>query len=379
MESIAVNTSANINSNPVKFYLRKMKNRKYYVQISIYNKETKKNFCDYKSLKTTNKNQAITNFNKFVNSYLNFETEIQINRNINIQDFFQEISNHLKTNLEKSTLNIYNLTVRKFIELVGNRILKMINVKDIEEFKEKKLMQNVSRYEVNKEFSCLKSIFNIAIRLNYLIKNPCKYVKKFRIEDSKIKVFTDYEMELLLSSIKDKTLLNIVKFGLWSGLRLNEILNLKYSNINISDSIIEINNTKEFKTKTKKNKIVIINDKLKNLLLEIINEGNPTCEMEINNVFELNKEDKYLFTLNNRNRNISKNYISHLFKAECRKLNLNEDLHFHSIRHTYISNLINKGTPINFVKELVGHANIATTMQYITLNKDELKKYANRV
>jgi len=368
MKQTNLNTAFN---SPLKFYLTKNKKyQKYYVIISKYDAETKKTVNKYKSLKTNNKQIALQHFNNFVNNYNN-NTEIVLNRNITFEDFYKEITNQLKANLSKNTISIYNLTVRKFIEIIGNKMLRLIAVNDIEKFKEIRLSQNVSKFEVNKELSTLKAILNIAIKLNYLNKNVCKYVKKYCIIETKIKIFSDIEIELLLNNIANKTLLNIVKFGLYSGLRLNEILNLQICDIDFVNETISISNKENFTTKNKRNKTIILNDKLKNLLSEVLNQET--------NIFDiaLNSPDKYLFVLQNRNTAINKDYISHIFKKELRKLNLNEDLHFHSLRHTYISNLINKGTPINFVKELVQHSSINTTMKYITLNQTELKKYAN--
>lgn len=364
-------TPAHLINSP-KFYLKKHKNNKYYVVISNYNSETKKNIVSYKSLKTKNKQIALTNFNTFVNAYLNNTTDIRINKNITLQDFYTEITTQLKANLNKNTVKIYSLTVKKFTEIAGNKMLRLISINDIELFKVNRLNQNVSKYEVNKELSTLKAILNISIKLNYLNKNVCKYVKKFAIEETKIKVFTETEINLLLNNIQNTLLLNIVKFAYLTGLRLNEILNIKISDIDINNNVINV-----FQSKTKKNKICIITDKLKSLLNEILLSNSPTPSPT--NVFNMSTPDKYLFTVQNRNTNISKDYISHSFKKELRRFNLNEDLHFHSLRHTYISNLINAGTPLNFVKEIVQHCSIATTMRYITLNKPELIKYANMI
>lgn len=360
-------------NSPLKFYLTKNKKyQKYYVIISHYNSETKKTTNKYKSLKTNNKQIAIQHFHNFVNGYNN-NSEITLNKNITFLDFYKEIENQLKANLNINTIRIYNLTVKKFTEIIGNKMLRLISVSDIEKFKEIRLSQNVSKFEVNKELSTLKAILNIAIKLNYLQKNACKYVKKYSIIEKKIKIFSDVEIELLLANIKNITLLNIVKFGLYSGLRLNEILNIQLADIDFQNELINITNKENFTTKTKKNKTIILNEKLKKLVTEMLNTNTET------NIFDItfNSPDKYLFTVQNRNNAIDKSYISHKFKSELRKLNLNEDLHFHSLRHTYISELVNKKIPLNFIKEIVGHSSIQTTMKYITINQTELKKYAN--
>lgn len=370
-------TNFNSASNTPKFYLSKNKKfQKYYVIINHYDPVTKKTKNQYRSLHTGNKQIALNNFNQFVNNYCNsISNENQINKNILLKDFYSEVLEQLKANLNPHTISIYNLSVRKFIELVGNKILRLITNLDIEDFKVKRLQQAVSKYEVNKELVCLKALFNTAIRMNYLTSNPCRFVKKYTIAETKIKVFSENEIELLLANIQDKTLLNIVKFALWSGLRLNEILNLQVSDIDFLNETIDITNKKNFVTKNKRNKVLILNDKLKCLINEILGINN-----ERSNVFDISagiSPDKYLFTAYGRNFPLNKSSISRKFKSELRKLNLSEDLHFHCLRHTYISSLVQKGVPLNFIREIVGHSSITTTMKYITLNKTELTKYAN--
>lgn len=50
-----------------------------------------------------------------------------------------------------------------------------------------------------------------------------------------------------------------------------------------------------------------------------------------------------------------------------------EHIHWHDLRHTFASWLIQKGTPLQVVKELMGHANIQMTMRYAHLETDNLK------
>lgn len=295
----------------VKFYLKKQKNQKYYVIISEYNTEKKSNEVKYKSLKTNLKQEALIKFNEFIKNHANPEN-LTINKNISIEDFYKEILETLKSNLNKNTIKIYDLSVRKFIEIVKNKMLRLINTNDLELFKTERLKQKVSKFEVNKEMSTLKALFNLAIKLNYLNVNPCKYVKKFNIENNKIKVFSEMELELLINNIKNPLLNNIVKFAILTGLRLNEILNVKLSDIDWNNNVINI-----YQTKTKKFKICILTNKLKELLNNIIPTSTSTS-----NIINFNNTDTFIFTVQGRNSAISKDYISHCFKKECRKLNL---------------------------------------------------------
>ena len=67
------------------------------------------------------------------------------------------------------------------------------------------------------------------------------------------------------------------------------------------------------------------------------------------------------------------------FKRACKKAGLLEtkpSLHFHSLRHGFATNAINKGIPIHHVRTLMGHSNVSTTSVYLEMNpKEALKSY----
>ena len=74
---------------------------------------------------------------------------------------------------------------------------------------------------------------------------------------------------------------------------------------------------------------------------------------------------------------IQEKSISKQFKKILRKLNLNEDFKFHSLRHSAITELIKNNVPLNIVKEIAGHKAITTTMIYSHVKSDDLKQAVN--
>ena len=65
--------------------------------------------------------------------------------------------------------------------------------------------------------------------------------------------------------------------------------------------------------------------------------------------------------------NADKKMISRLFKRACRRAGVPAAIHFHSLRHTFASWLVQAGVDIYRVKELLGHTDIKTTMIYTHL------------
>jgi len=62
-----------------------------------------------------------------------------------------------------------------------------------------------------------------------------------------------------------------------------------------------------------------------------------------------------------------------------RKLNFPEKFHYHSLRHSFITNLIKSGVNINYVKEIAGHSEIKTSLGYIHIVTEDLREAVNKI
>jgi len=74
---------------------------------------------------------------------------------------------------------------------------------------------------------------------------------------------------------------------------------------------------------------------------------------------------------------LNESYISKRFKRAVRSAKLNDDIHFHSLRHSFASALVQRGVSLYAVKELLGHEDIKTTQIYSHLQKENLSKAVN--
>ena len=63
-------------------------------------------------------------------------------------------------------------------------------------------------------------------------------------------------------------------------------------------------------------------------------------------------------------------------KKKVMKLFNRKDLHFHNLRHSFATNLLNKGVPITDVQFWLGHSRLSTTSIYLKVSPDQaLKRY----
>jgi len=117
---------------------------------------------------------------------------------------------------------------------------------------------------------------------------------------------------------------------------------------------------------------------MRNAITELVNEVlNSNNE---SNIFSLVDPESFLFYNKLKKNSFQKlrmDPVSKNFKKILRKLNLNEDFKFHSLRTSAITDLLKSNIPLNIVKEIAGHKSITTTMIYSHVKSDDLRKAVN--
>ena len=137
-----------------------------------------------------------------------------------------------------------------------------------------------------------------------------------------------------------------------SGLRIQEILNLTKDDIDLKARKIFIRQGKGCK-----DRITVAPKKFKEEYRQLLPLSITKAAIE------------KAFTLASLKANINK--IIYTFKTKDRKERNKYRLHFHCLRHSFATNLLEKGVPINQVQLLLGHANLSTTSNYTKASPDE--------
>lgn len=345
-----------------KMFVSKRKNGYYYLFISDETTGKRKNV----SCKTKKKPEAM----KFLSNFLTTsKNPLQKNTVIYLSDLQKEVLKYVNDNLRTGTCLIYKSTFKNLLRIINDKPIKLITSNDIEKFKSIRISE-VAQTTVNIDLNTIKAIFNIAIRFNWIEKNPCKDIKKFSIPQKERLSFNDLEINLILNNCNSQ-IKNIVSFALYTGMRLNEICNVQFKDINFQERIVSIFNKDNFNTKSGKHRQIPISDNLLLLLNELLKQK-PN-----ENVLSFYNPESYLFSRNGFKLSI--NFVSKAFKKILRKCNVSERYHFHCLRHTFITNLIKSGVNINYVKEIAGHSEIQTTMNYIHIVTNDLREAVNKI
>jgi len=270
---------------------------------------------------------------------------------IDIQSFSQKFLSYSALRHSYKTGKDYQNTFNQLKKYLGNVLLNEMSELKISEFLRDR--RRISVYAAGKDLRYLKCAFNWAIKQNYLLENPCKFIPPFQIPEQQPLFLTQDEFSNLINIIDNSTLKDIVIFAVNTGLRRNEILNLEWEQINLEEKFLILNNHTHT-TKSKRVRTIPLNQNA----FEIIEK-------------RANTNQELVFICNNVP--VAPDYTTKKFKKYVIKAGLNPKLKFHSLRHTFASWLVQKGISIYQVSKLLGHSDLKTTEIYSHLSPENFR------
>jgi len=292
---------------------------------------------------------------------------------ITLRVFCEEYKDFIKSNRSENYYNSVVIALKHLVDYFGvQKSISSIAYKDVEMFMTE-LQKKVSKgYRVY--YRTLKAAFNKAVDWNYIDKNyfvKIKLPKKNRLNPAFI---DEAELQKIVKYIKTDVVKDVTVFAFYTGMRLGEIANLKWKNIDWEKRIIIVGD-EEFVTKGKRQRYVPICEEVFEILRRIM-KG----EVRDFSVVALPRNDKDNFIFGKPNgAAFTGDYFSKRFKKACKAADIDSAIHFHSLRHSFASNLAQKGVSLYVIKELLGHSSITTTEIYSHLNMDSLREAVGRL
>lgn len=288
---------------------------------------------------------------------------------MNLIDSFLEYLLHEK-NYSLLTVKAYknDLTVFKefiFSEFNENDITK-VEYNQIRSWIIELVNKNLSNRSINRKISSLKSFYKFLQKSHQVEVNPLAKHKALKTSKKVQVPFTYKEVNRVISNIsEDSNFVSIrnkliVELFYSTGIRRMELINIKLSDVNLSDKTIKVLG------KRNKERFVPIlnsvNSSIENYLIE-----RKKINLETENLFVTEKGNKIYETLVYR---IINSYFS-LVSSKVKKSP-------HILRHSFATHLLNEGADLNSVKELLGHSSLASTQVYTNNSLETLKKVYNQ-
>ncbi|WP_310558629.1 tyrosine-type recombinase/integrase [Flavobacterium sp.] len=216
---------------------------------------------------------------------------------------------------------------------------------------------------VNRKIASLKAFYKFLLKTKQIDINPLskhkalKTPKKIQIpfsEDELDKVLHHIEYKEGFEGFRDKLIIDLFYI---TGIRRSELIALQLKNVDIS------NNTIKVLGKRNKERIIPI---LPILINQIKNYQSERAEIPLVN------DESYFFLLQNGNK-LNETFVYRLINDYFSNVSEKVKKSPHMLRHTFATHMLNHGADLNSIKELLGHASLASTQVYTHSSLTELK------
>ncbi|MCK4635725.1 MAG: tyrosine-type recombinase/integrase [Candidatus Moranbacteria bacterium] len=295
-----------------------------------------------------------------------------------LDDLFLDYLEYLeieKNNSQKTVEN-YNHYLRRFLAFAESKF-KVFQPQDITLNVVRKYRVYLNRLKIDHDKTLKISTQNyhvIALRnfLKYLTRRDIETLSAEKIEVGKnptrqIEFLTAEEVERLLNSAKgddlaslrDRALLELL-FS--TGLRVSELVGLDRENLNLK--------RQEFSVRGKGDKIriVFVSNTAKNALEKYLNK-----RMDIDPAVFVRMTKGLNVEADAESLRLTTRSIQRIVKKYATKAGIVKDVHPHTLRHSFATDLLQNGADIRSVQELLGHSDITTTQIYTHVTNEGLK------
>lgn len=272
----------------------------------------------------------------------------------------------VERNLSDHTLRAYNSDLKQFLtfwsDLSPNdkKFLDMRQV--IERYLVHLFYKKIDKCSIARKFSCFKSferyLHTQGIELNLKLTRP-RLDKKLPLYLSVDEVFhlLDKVGDAELPSkfpMRDKTMFELLYA---TGIRCSELVGIKLEDINMEEKAIRIFG------KGKKERIVLFGDKAKDRIMSYLSQERIPAF----------SKKEFLF-VNYRGAQLTSRSIQRIFEMFRKFLQLERHITPHKIRHSFATHLLNMGTDLRVVQELLGHKTLSSTEKYTHVSLQDLSR-----
>lgn len=268
-----------------------------------------------------------------------------------------------KKRFSNHTIRAYRTDIEQLIDYLGEDIMiKDFNKYDLHEYIST-ISKSITSKSLSRKIATIKSLFKFMVSENIIENNISKSIRAPKISKKlpnhltidEMNLFFNKSLDMIEIPIRD---LSIIDLLYSTGIRVSECASILISNINFKNNSIKILG------KGKKERIVLFGDKTKENLMRYINEENI-------------KIDGYLFTSGNKkskNNYITTRTIYNIVKKYIKFISSNEKLGPHSLRHSFATHLLQTGSDLMAIKDLLGHSSLSSTQIYTHLDTKRMKE-----
>ena len=197
----------------------------------------------------------------------------------------------------------------------------------------------------------IKFYLNTIKKDNSEIQNILDSLPSIKREKKLPVILSKEEIESLISATKNINHRLIIQIGYSAGLRISEIINLKWQDIDFDRNLIHLK-----RAKGKKDRIVMLSLKVKDGLMNLTPD-----------------KEGYVF-LTNRGGKYTQRTIQKIIENAATKVGIRKSITPHTLRHSFATHLLENGTDIRYIRDLLFHSYINTTLIYTKVSNKNISK-----
>lgn len=262
--------------------------------------------------------------------------------------------------MARNTIVTYELFLTDFTKFVEERNVELGNIshKDIRAYLSELTARGNTRNSLATKRGGISGFFKWCVKRGYIEDNPALLVATPKFNRKLPSFLTGVETEAFITTpfliLRDLTILQTFSS---TGIRVAELANINIGDIDFEKRIIRIFG------KGKRERLSPYGPHLRKILKYYL------WMREV--MLDENSGEKALFISHKRER-ISVRAIQHMFKKYSSYQELGKEISPHSLRHSYASNLLNRGAGLREIQELLGHQSLGTTEKYIHISPQQL-------
>lgn len=252
---------------------------------------------------------------------------------------------------------------RKYLETQGIASVDQMEEENLQDYVLELERQSLKTATISRNVASIKAFCHYLYQEN-LIEGDCSAnLHAPKVEKKLPGILTVEEVSRLLDAplgdgpkeLRDKAMLELLCA---TGIRVTELISLKLGDIDTKLNIIVCRDGN-------KERAVPFDGRVQDALVNYLEKGRNALVQD-NSVEEL--------FVNCSGQPMSRQGFWKLMKGYAKKAGIQSDITPHTLRHSFAAHLVENGTDLRSVQEMLGHSDISTTQIYATLNQNKIKE-----
>ena len=263
------------------------------------------------------------------------------------------------------TINSYYYDLIEYNEFLGDNFTNIldINYDIVKKYLKYLYERKINKNSISRKLSSIRGFYNYLVKEDILknnyfnmVNNPKReiYLPKFLKDEELNKIFDVCSLD---TSINQRDSL-IIELLYATGVRVSELVNIKIKDIDMNEKVIKVLG------KGSKERIVLYNNHTANVLDVYLKDGYRF----------FNKKNSEYLILNKDGNHLSERYVRKVIDKLVKKAGLDLKISPHTIRHTFATDMLEEGSDLMTVKELLGHESLNTTSIYTHVTNSQIRK-----